>query len=248
MAEARLRTVNADDFGLSSAVNAAITQAFDLGLITSTSIMANMPGFEEACAIARQRNLNGKIGVHLNLTEGSPLTIGMRSAKRLVTDDGQFRFALPRSTLVISRQESAAVKAEWDAQIRRCIEHGVVPAHLDSHHHVHAIWPLLSITVELARKHGIGQIRVSRNLGVPGGILKSAYKTVMNRRLKLASLARSDYFASVSELNEVPDNVELMVHPVIENGVLVDTHYDGTPNPPLADEIKRLGLMPVVQQ
>ena len=40
--------VNADDFGMSAAVNKAILKAFQEKLISSTSIMANMPGFDEA--------------------------------------------------------------------------------------------------------------------------------------------------------------------------------------------------------
>ncbi len=35
--------VNADDFGLSPRVNEAMIRAFDEGLISSTTIMANVP-------------------------------------------------------------------------------------------------------------------------------------------------------------------------------------------------------------
>ena len=40
--------INADDFGLSEAVNYGIISAHKTGVVTSTSTMANMPGFEHA--------------------------------------------------------------------------------------------------------------------------------------------------------------------------------------------------------
>lgn len=40
--------VNADDFGFSEAVNHGILKAMQEGIVTSTSIMANMPGFAHA--------------------------------------------------------------------------------------------------------------------------------------------------------------------------------------------------------
>jgi chitin disaccharide deacetylase len=66
--------VNADDFGASRRINQAILQAFEKRLISSATIMANMPAFEEACRLARQNDLQRGIGLYLNLTEGKPLT------------------------------------------------------------------------------------------------------------------------------------------------------------------------------
>jgi hypothetical protein len=45
--------INADDFGMNSSVNRAILSSVEQGLVTSTSIMANMPGFEEAAGLVR---------------------------------------------------------------------------------------------------------------------------------------------------------------------------------------------------
>jgi predicted glycoside hydrolase/deacetylase ChbG (UPF0249 family) len=66
--------VNADDFGLSTSENAVIFSAFQAGLISSATIMANMPEFEAACAMARHPMLDGRIGLHFNLTYGKPLS------------------------------------------------------------------------------------------------------------------------------------------------------------------------------
>ena len=82
--------VNADDFGLSPRVNEAIVRAFDEGLISSTTVMANMPAFAEASAIARDRGLLDHVGAHLVLTEGEPLTDTMRHCRRFCDADGRF--------------------------------------------------------------------------------------------------------------------------------------------------------------
>jgi predicted glycoside hydrolase/deacetylase ChbG (UPF0249 family) len=44
--------INADDFGISPQVNKVILNDFKNGLITSTTLLANMPGFEDAVNIA----------------------------------------------------------------------------------------------------------------------------------------------------------------------------------------------------
>lgn len=40
--------INADDFGLSKGINKGIIEAYQAGLISSTTIMINMPYAEEA--------------------------------------------------------------------------------------------------------------------------------------------------------------------------------------------------------
>ena len=44
--------ITADDFGVSSVVNRAIEDCLRKGLCSHASLMANMPGFEEACELS----------------------------------------------------------------------------------------------------------------------------------------------------------------------------------------------------
>src|ERR1044072_1800971 len=53
MADARLLIVNADDFGLSDAVNKGIVEAHEDGVVTSTSLMARRPAAAQAVGLAR---------------------------------------------------------------------------------------------------------------------------------------------------------------------------------------------------
>ena len=90
--------VNADDFGMSRQTNEAILQAFEKGLISSTTIMANMPAFEEACQLARQHHLQRRIGLHLNVTEGKPLTADIADCPRFCDAGGCWR---PRRRVLV---------------------------------------------------------------------------------------------------------------------------------------------------
>src|SRR5271154_6957886 len=63
--EKRRLIVNADDFGLSKSVNAAVIRAHREGVLTSASLMVNENGFDEAVKLAKE---NPKLGVGLHLT------------------------------------------------------------------------------------------------------------------------------------------------------------------------------------
>ena len=65
--------VNADDLGMSLAVNDAIFRAFDDGLLLSTSALVYGPAFPDAARRLRERPGLG-VGVHLDTTEFAPNT------------------------------------------------------------------------------------------------------------------------------------------------------------------------------
>ena len=66
--------INADDLGMSGTVNREIESCIQKGLITSTTIMANMPDFDGARKLYDTYNEAVSFGWHINLTEGEPLT------------------------------------------------------------------------------------------------------------------------------------------------------------------------------
>ena len=62
--------INADDFGLNPSCTEAICKAFKNSLITDTTMVANGTVFEEAVDYIQKYQLQGKVGIHFNLTEG----------------------------------------------------------------------------------------------------------------------------------------------------------------------------------
>ena len=61
------------------------------------------------------------------------------------------------------------ILAEFEAQIRWVLDHGIRATHMDSHRHVHAFWPLFAGVARLANQYGIPYIRrPSERLGGSG--------------------------------------------------------------------------------
>lgn len=143
--------VNADDLGLTPGVNAGILEGHRRGIVTSASLMANLPGAAEAAALARKTPGLG-VGLHLNLSAGQPLT----GCPALTWADGSFlspfRVQLRVALSPRARQEAWA---EMEAQAEEARRLGVPLDHLDSHHHLHLFPPLLRRAVALARELGV---------------------------------------------------------------------------------------------
>lgn len=232
--------INADDFGMSASVNEAILIAFKSGWINSASLMANLAGFDEACGFLESETVEGRIGVHLNLSEGRPLTQRMAECKRFCDAAGMFRFrsaSVRHAAMHLNAHERAAVQEELDAQIQACMARGLRPTHLDSHLHQHNEWAIGTIVLGLARKNGIPAIRIMRNckrLNPP----KRIYTAMYNARLWGSHLARSRYFGAANEMHTILEScreVEIMVHPKLKGGVVVDDE-----DVPLGDVIRSL--------
>ncbi|NBA96321.1 carbohydrate deacetylase [Pseudomonas sp. R5(2019)] len=209
--------VNADDFGLSEQENATILRAFQCGLISSATIMANMPAFAGACELARQPAIRGRVGLHFNLTYGRPLSTAILAEPRFCNPDGEFDLSLRRHALHLSPRARQAVLLELEAQWQRCLDHGLRPSHLDSHQHVHNIWPIGEVVARFAARQGVA-VRLARNLGRNIGPAKRLFKTLLNRRLRrLSGGATADIVCTPADLrdNRLPRDgvVEVVAHP-----------------------------------
>lgn len=123
--------INADDFGLTKSVNQAIVKAHTEGVLTSTTIMANMPYADEAINLQKiYPNLG--FGVHLVLTTGKPI---LSNNKTLVDDQGFFK----KQNFFFNhfQYDLNEIYDEFKAQIDRLIHMEIHLSHIDSHHHVH---------------------------------------------------------------------------------------------------------------
>jgi len=219
---------------MSTEANRAIVEAFEKNIISSTTLMANMSGFDEACELAHRHRLVGKIGVHLNLTSGNPLSAPIRQCSRLCDDSGRFRNRETRFWL--SKEEMFAVETEIEAQVRACLDRLVCPTHLDSHHHIHTEWAIGALVITVARRYGIKAIRLSRNCGPGIDPVHKLYKWAYNTRLRRYGLAKTRYFGSATDVKDVlamaAGDVEVMVHLTAEDSETI------------ADCSEKIGLEP----
>jgi chitin disaccharide deacetylase len=130
--------VNADDFGLSPAINRGIVHAHVAGVVTSASLMVRHAAAPAAAASARDLPALG-VGLHLDL--------------------GEWRLregAWQASYDVVDTADRAAVEREVGRQLDRFVALvGGPPTHLDSHQHVHREEPVRSVVADAAGSLGV---------------------------------------------------------------------------------------------
>jgi predicted glycoside hydrolase/deacetylase ChbG (UPF0249 family) len=154
---ARTLIVNADDFNSDEQRNRGILEAAEKGMVTSVSAIANLP-FNPASVEKLKAFFGPRIGVHLNLTKGSPIT---RGAESLVDESNNFfkkKTAWRRA--LCNQYDLKEVEAEFAAQISRLQELGITPDHLDSNNHLHVFPGIAEVTAGLARDFNIKKIRL----------------------------------------------------------------------------------------
>ncbi len=175
--------MHADDFGETVEITEGICHAIKAGVLTSTSIMANMPGTQDALRRVAGLADRASFGVHLNLCEGKPLTTG----RSLV--DAAGRFHSKRSLLVRSVTGQLAlreVEAEIAAQIGLIRDHDVSISHLDGHKHLHQL-PIVSTAVaNVLPRFAIRRVRITRL----GGLLQARGATGLVRELLAMKASR----------------------------------------------------------
>ncbi|MDF2558102.1 MAG: hypothetical protein K0R71_1930 [Bacillales bacterium] len=146
--------INADDFGYSKGVNYGIIDAYQNGILTSTTMMTNMPAAEHAAKLAFE-NPDLSVGIHFVLTCGAPVSTGVPS---LVDEEGNFKkLAVLEKDSSINPEE---IEKEYRAQLEKFLSFGLKPSHFDSHHHMHMHDLVYPIFDKLAKEQGV-PIRIS---------------------------------------------------------------------------------------
>lgn len=145
--------INADDFGYSSGVNLGIIEAYQNGVVTSATMMTNMPGAAHAAKLSKENPELG-VGIHLVLDCGFPVS---RNVPSLVDEDGK----LLKIGQLEKLAEIADIEKEYKAQIERFLEFGLTPTHIDSHHHLHGHPKIYPVVEKLAKEYRLPIRKVS---------------------------------------------------------------------------------------
>jgi len=197
--------VNADDFGKSMEVNKAITECFNRGYINRTTIMVNMPYAVEAFEMAEKNGFIDKVGLHINLTEGRPLTTGISQNPYFCDEERNFNAAFYHSKKLRLHMDDESVfdiEKEIEAQLSIYKDLGFRLNHIDSHHHVHTNLPVLKALKNISSEYKFSSIRLSRNLYKGGSKLNKIYKIIYNNQVKRICSETTDYFGSYEDCFE----------------------------------------------
>ncbi len=194
----RYLIINADDFGMCHAHNAATVELFECGGITSATVMAPCPAARDAVEFA-VRNPQYAIGVHLTTTaEWQTYRWGPVSGKAesLIDADGCF----PRSSAQFaSRARADEVEAELIAQIELLCAMGLDPSHIDNHMgSLYGVatgdFSLLKSVIKIAGRYGLPfrfPAKISHGMASNGTLdIKVPESTVRELLGSFADLAR----------------------------------------------------------
>ena len=158
-ASRRFLIINADDFGRNDAVNAAVAAGFRGGIVTSTSIVATGPAFDQAVTLAKELPGLG-VGIHLAVSEYIPVLLPTKIPS-LVNSDGRF---YPRGEqfrrMALRPHMPQELLLEWDAQISRVVDAGIKLTHIDGHGHCHAHPAAAGVVLKLAQHYGVKNVRL----------------------------------------------------------------------------------------
>ena len=217
--------VNADDFGFTPDVNQGIVEAHRRGILTAATLMANGTAFEDALRLAAETP-SLDIGCHLVLIGGRSLSTGK-----------PLPLTVPKLIAALARRE-VRVYDELRAQVRRIVDAGIQPTHLDTHKHTHLAPPVLDAVARLGEEFDIPWVRrpfdfplnarrgvvprATRIVGAALGLLRRRFHRVLQKHGRRTT----DHFAGfqitgrfrtaelVDLLDAVPDgSTELMCHP-----------------------------------
>lgn len=162
MAERKV-IANADDFGRSPTINAAVMRAHRQGILTSASVMATGPAAAEAIALASDTP-NLAVGLHLTLVSGRAL-LPHSEIPQLVDSQGYFKGSPLTLGLrcAFSPRLREEIRREMAAQFERFCASGLPLSHVDSHLHLHMHPLLFDMLLEMARTYGASGLRIPRD-------------------------------------------------------------------------------------
>jgi predicted glycoside hydrolase/deacetylase ChbG (UPF0249 family) len=113
------------------------------------------------------------------------------------------------------------VKKEIDKQVMAFLEGGLIPSHIDTHHHVHGFPRIFELLIEIMDRYGIRAIRFSKKgyalLGRKDISITAEQAQWMEDALRERDILHPHHLIDpifAFSLKEIPAGVtELMVHP-----------------------------------
>jgi predicted glycoside hydrolase/deacetylase ChbG (UPF0249 family) len=205
--------VNADDFGFTRDVNAGIVEAHRGGILTATTLMATGEAFDDAVRLAKETP-SLDIGCHLVLV-GAP----------------GFPSTIPQLLRAVALGR-IPIYDQLTRQVRRIVDAGLNPTHLDTHKHTHLLPPVLEAVARISEEFRIPWVRRPFDFPLqPGGVgwtnrimrlMTGRFRTALTRH----HCRSTDWFAGfkltgsygsedlISVIRALPEGVtEFMCHP-----------------------------------
>jgi predicted glycoside hydrolase/deacetylase ChbG (UPF0249 family) len=202
----RRLVVNADDFGFTRDVNAGIVEAYERGILTATTLMAEGEAFADAVRLAGEHP-GLDIGVHLTLVGMPGLPASLAGCTTAVYG---------------GRLDVYEIFA---AQVRKVLAAGIRPTHLDTHKHTHLLPPVLQAVCTVAEEFGIGWVRSPGDFPFPYGRKGLVSRVMrwrqraMRRTIAEAGLRTTDAFTGFAWTGKFTEKDLTRLLPALPEGV-----------------------------
>ena len=160
--------VNADDLGYAPWIDSGIFEAFHNGIVSCASLLVNGAS---AVAAAKRAGAEGlPIGLHLNLSEGLPVS-SPETVQSLLSPEGRFLYkekfwhaaeeAFRKKDLCSASLFERHVAIETRAQLARFRElTGHFATHVDGHQHIHIAPGVAHILAPIFQSEGVISTRI----------------------------------------------------------------------------------------
>ena len=246
MPEQKLLVVNADDCALHPAVNQAVIEAHQKGILTSCSVLAG--GFAFADAVNQLKKFPSLgVGVHLCVVEQHPV-LPPSEIPSLVDKTGSFwrshsTFVRRYLLRIVQLNE---IRREFFAQVSKIIDSGLKITHMDCHQHLHVLPGIAEIVGDIGRKFDIRHVRIPRE-----NIAIRATRSSWTRNLQMLMLNRlagktrnlpamrgltsSDYFFGFSCGGNLTEQVWAKLVPLLPSGSTEIMSHPGVNDATLED-------------
>jgi hopanoid biosynthesis associated protein HpnK len=270
--ETRRLIVNADDFGRSASINAAVIRAHRDGILTTASLMVNESGFDEAVKLAKENPKLG-VGLHLTLLMGHS-ALPPEKIPGLVNARGEFSNSPVGvgMSYFFKRSLREQLRAEIHAQFEKFHATGLPLDHVNGHLHLHLHPVIFKILMEDAEELGIRHLRLtcdcyarSRRLAEGRWFYRVAHAAIYEwlshraceplrrRGIKYAQItfgllqdSRVDEAYILKLLPELPPgDSELYSHPSLDE---FKHEFDALVSPRVKELVSKLGIRLVRQQ
>lgn len=217
--------VNGDDFGYSPGINVGMIYGFKKGIISSTTLMVNQSFSLEAARLAQECPELG-VGLHANLTKGSPV-LSPERVPTLIEDNGNFWEVSKFYQQNINKED---IKKEVFAQIGEFFRLGIKPTHMDAHHHLQFHPMVLEVLIEAAQKFELPLRNVGKetrlrfqeeNIPTPDIFVSSFFGEYATKKHLFSLLPglKQKYPEAV---------IELMTHPGLIDQYITTSSYNNT--------------------
>ena len=237
--------LNADDFGLDPAINAAVAQAHTRGLLTSASLLVAAPYAREAVEFARAHP-RLSLGIHLWLVDEMAAAVPAGSPQVSPPARGKLPTSPRQLGVVLSAARARAIECEVRAQLEAFRQTGLTPTHLDTHMHVHLLPGVCAIIARLAHEFGIRYVRAPvepllpflrcRPKNVARALARGAIFGTLGRycryRLRRSGLQTVDRSIGILNVGQITEQFLLAYAPYVSAGVTEIVFHPATATTP----------------